>query len=314
MLRQTVPPGIDHNQFCPVQLGPHDQPADGGQLHPQIHPVHNNHLAATQFADRVGRRRHSQHVPQHGDAVVAVRTRPVIEVVRAHDTARQFLQQVTLLIGTARRVEKGQRVRPVAITNLPDPPGEKLERLLPTHVHQPSLTPQPRRPQPLRRTGHLVHVPPSHADPPPVRRMRKTRVGTRHPVVCGFQVDPAPDTAECARGQRLSHVRLISPRLAWRACSVSAPNEAPRRTRTQLPPPSEHHRSSMRPTTLAGAAPECQLRFAPRQNLLGGETTAAMLEPQPVRTGREPGRAPEGRRAPPRQGPSARPTDAVIPS
>ena len=200
-----MPPAVNDHQLRPSQLGPDDRPADGRQLAGQVHAIHNNHFAPGQLADGIGRRRHAQHFEQDVDRVVAINPGTVVHVVRADHRPGQFLEQVGFLIGAAGRVQEGEGIRAVLCADLLHAASDEPERLLPRDFPELAVLLEQRAFQPIRRTGHLVHMPAPETDVSRVRGVRHAWIGPHDLVADRLQVYPAANPAEGASGKLMSH-------------------------------------------------------------------------------------------------------------
>ena len=61
VLGQSMPPRIDDDELRALQLGPHDPAANGRELQPQVHAVHDDGVARVELGDGVGAGRDAQH-------------------------------------------------------------------------------------------------------------------------------------------------------------------------------------------------------------------------------------------------------------
>ena len=87
-----------------------------------------------QLFDRVGRGRHAQHVEEDLDGVMAIHAGAVVDVVCANYGAGKLLQQVALFVCAAGRIQKSYGIRPMAIANLLQAGGNKVECLVPRYL------------------------------------------------------------------------------------------------------------------------------------------------------------------------------------
>ena len=185
------PLGVEHDQLRPaVDRLAHPAGRDG-VVRGRVRADHEEAVGRLVVGIRVGGRAAAELREHRLDRGRVAEPRAVVDVVRAHHGAREFLQQVVVLVG---RLGRGERAERAAV--LREALGDEVQRLVPRRGFEPARAPDQRRRQPVRVVHERRPEAPLDAEQPARRAVAGVVVDAGDaPLGIRRDQDPAADAA-----------------------------------------------------------------------------------------------------------------------
>ena len=198
--RHVDAPGIGDDELRALAHGLLDvDGADGVRL-ARVGADDEDRLGVLEVLERVGHGAAAQGLDQAGDRGGVAEPRAVVDVLRAPDGAHELLEDVVVLVGTARRREAGKRVGAVLGLDRAELRGHQVESLVPGGGLELTVAPYQRLPEPLRVSDELEPVAPLDAQIALAGADPDRRSDLDDVPVFDLQIDGAAAAAERAHG------------------------------------------------------------------------------------------------------------------